>query len=619
MDVLNKIINQNFDITLSDADLMNIVEFWKIIGDFKQKCFYIRTIIEAINNKIIDPDTFLTVSISNCQSFDDLLLVSIALRYGANPNLYVVMNGVGVVHIMVFTLLYCRGNIPNDLIEYMLLVLSLLGSSYASPATTPVNQTGVPYNQGLVNNTVIFDKNTVGEFLISQGFYDFSSPLSYLETLDLNDRVSLGTLVDNPAIALPMGANPIITVDTIAIDGIIETAPREMPPPCPDLASLILYNAVKTAEFTPIGMSINKGECNELKLTIETGALEIFKILIDRGFKFTYFSMNRILIAYRETVIKVGDSKPIINRVFNLIYFDMIKFIVSKGARMDREQYNIISNFSEETAVQIAELYSRPLWVKACSASDKVPLPEVIRDLAYSMNIDMTGGKMEICNAIADTVRQNPSVLKEAAVTRQRNLVSANVHSAADYAKGKTDVLCRNAGTINGNPFEYNDASLAYYTDESSNVWCFTSSEFENLIVNPVNPHTGKPLPNYLINRMQGSLGIFKSLGISPQRVVPISEAISSINKSDSINNVTTEFVNETIIRLSQTRGIFEDVLRKISLDRMERVLSYINMEQDYLPLLTQSHRFATFCKALYLFFKKNPDSVTEILNMITY
>ena len=94
MDVLNKIINQNFDITLSDADLMNIVEFWKIIGDFKQKCFYIRTIIEAINNKIIDPDTFLTVSISNCQSFDDLLLVSIALRYGANPNLYVVMNGV---------------------------------------------------------------------------------------------------------------------------------------------------------------------------------------------------------------------------------------------------------------------------------------------------------------------------------------------------------------------------------------------------------------------------------------------------------------------------------------------------------------------------------------------
>jgi hypothetical protein len=96
---------------------------------------------------------------------------------------------------------------------------------------------------------------------------------------------------------------------------------------------------------------------------------------------------------------------------------------------------------------------------------------------------------------------------------------------------------------------------------------------------------------------------------------MPISEAASSINKPDTINNLTTEYINDTILRLAQIRGIYEGVLKNIGVERMHQILDYINMDQDYLEGLSQSHRFATFCKAMYIVLKEDKDMINEVFN----
>ena len=618
MDVLNKIINQNYVISLSDQNIVDIVNFYYEINDFKQKCYYIRTIIESLNNKIIDPDTFLTVAITYCQKPEDVLLIAIALRFGANKNLYLVMNDVGIVHVMVYTVMYLRGKVDNQLIEYILCIESLAGSSSSSYATRKSDNRGRMFDNNLVDNMATDNLSSVGDWLYSQGFYDFTNTREYLiDTFEVEDQIDIGTMLDLPEIAFPMGFAKSLISNYINTDGIIEEVTDEVIPPGPDMSTAILYNAYEVQKRVIVPVTMDKGEVFEVKFCLNVGALEMFKELINRGYRFTYFSMNRLILLLKDTVSNKNGDNVVVNKIFNMIYFEMIKFVISKGVKLDKEQYELLSNFSIKYAIEIGEIYSKPLWIKSCSASDSVPLPEEVKNLSYSANIDITKSKSSVCSAISELTRQNPDTIVEAAISRQRQRMTVDVKSNIDYASGKTEVMCKNFTPANGNPFEYNDTSLAYYTDSHKNTWCFVTSDFENILKNPYNPKTGEKLPAYFTERIQNSLNTFKSVGISPKNITPIGKAIRDFNKPDSITNVSTNFINETIMRLVQIRGIYEERFKEISLENMNYILSIIGMEQDYLIRLSQSHRFATFCKALYVIFKNDPSVANYALSQI--
>lgn len=623
MDVLNKVINQNYDIKITDDKILEIVRYYFMINDYYQKCSYIRTIIESLNNKILDPDTFLTIVISELQTFDDLLLVALALRFGANPNLYLVMNGVGIVHLMVYTVMYMRGKVDNTLINYTLAIQGLLGSSAGSPMMKASDVRGRSYNQSLINGVTNVNNVNVSQWLDSQGYYDFSNPLDYVKTFPVQDQISIGCMVDAPIVAFPEGIEPKIITETIQHyneeTGEMDTmlSERKVDPQTPDLGILALYNAYLCARKAPIPIVMDKGESVELRLCLNTGSLEIFKELINRGFRFTYFSMNRLLVLLRSTVKNMDGTNVVVNKIFNMIYFEMLKYVIEKGVRMDKEQFTLLNSFMEKYAVEISAIYNTPLWIKSCSSSANVPLPDMVKSLAFSLNIDASASKPEVCAELEDAVSQNPQILKDASIARQRNRIAVDVHGPSDYATGRTEVNCKNAALINGNPFEYNDASLAYYVDSNKNLWCYTAPEFESIVSNPVNPQTGKPVPQHVINKMQNSLNLFKKLNVSPNKIVPVGEAIKHLNRPDTINSLHTEYINETIIRLVQTRGIYAEAFKNIPLEKTQYLLTRINMDQDYLASLTVTHRFATMCKALYLYFKMYPTSVDEVFSSL--
>ncbi len=609
MDVLNKIINFGYEEKLTDENISEIVDFYRTLQDYNKRCIYVRTLIEGLSNKIIKPDTFTTVAIAQCENPSDILLVALGLRFGANPNMYVVMDGVGIVHIMVYTVLYNRDRIPLSMIENILAIERILGSTPNSNAVQSSDRVGRKYN---IETNIPYDLR-VAEFLEQEGFNNFLDINEYFDKIDIEEQIVLGAMTDNVNVAFPEGPGSAIINEVIDQDGFVVMPAKEEPLPQPSLEDTILFNSYMVEKKLTLSLRYYNGENLQIRNAMESVALEIFMDLIDRGFFFTYFSMNRLLLLLKETT----SGGKIIRKISNIIYLEMLKYVISKGIPLDEEQFNIIRNFSEEYVDEINELYSKPKWEKACAGSDNVPLPEFVKSLAFSMNIDISLPKSEVCDSIRQIVSDNEEEVIDAAVTRHKDKAAAELRNINDYTKGKNDVYCQNIPASDGNPFEYNDLALAYYTDKQDRTWCFIARDYDNLILNPVNPKTGEPLPRKLISKMRRSLETFEDLGIPPKEITRISESLVNIKKDDKISNERTDFIVDSIIRIGASRGIFPEFLRRTPTIKMMEILDEINMRQDYLPLLPQTHQFATFCRALYYFFKSDMNAIGDIFGKL--
>jgi hypothetical protein len=614
MDQLNKILNLNYDIQLTYEDIYGIVKYYSVLEDYFERCNYIRTIIESMNNKIIDPDTFLTIAISEVQRPQDLILIAIALRFGGNPNMYLVLKDVGIIHLMVYTVAYLRDKVDNAIIVYLLLIESLLGSSHRSLAIKTPDTGDSGFNRVLKANPKNQDMRTVGEWLIGQGFYDFSNPYEFIKQISKNDQIMIGCMVDIPAVAIPNEVEMVS--EKYDDDGVRYTKTEIIDQSLPKLFDMILYNSYNVITRVPIPMTMNRGECTELKLCMRTGALEIFKELFNRGFLFTYFSMNTLIVLFKMTIQNIDGERTMVNKIKNLIYFEMIKFVIGAGIQMDKDQLNLIATFAEDNIDKINEIYNKPLWIKTCSSSERIPLPDMVLSLASSLNIDIRQDKPKICSALEETYKFDIEVLKDAAINRQKSKIGSTLQGPADFAVGNTEVMCENTG-VNGSFFEYNDLSLAYYRDDSKKLWCFTVHDFENLIAKPVNPYTNKQLPNYVLNKMVSSLSILRDLDVKPSMIKPFGKSLEELHTNDKISNKESEKINTIIMNLLQNQGLYPQMVKTMSVEKFNEILSMFNMNQDYLGLLTDSHRFTTFCRALYFHFLKYPDSIAQIFAQI--
>jgi len=114
-------------------------------------------------------------------------------------------------------------------------------------------------------------------------------------------------------------------------------------------------------------------------------------------------------------------------------------------------------------------------------------------------------------------------------------------------------------------------------------------------------------------------VAMFKSTGINPALLKPYGESLKELYKKDTISNIKTIEAINTVINLGTTRGILEARFRATPYAKMIYVLDYIKMSQDYLQILPADFQFAVFCKILLLYFKKNPETLDDILEIIKY
>jgi hypothetical protein len=253
------------------------------------------------------------------------------------------------------------------------------------------------------------------------------------------------------------------------------------------------------------------------------------------------------------------------------------------------------------------------MWVKACSGSDSIPLPEMVKSLAFSLGIDASEPKSQVCSSLKEVSLEDKESLKKTAYNRQKIRTAMNNLTPQDINDGRTEIYCKNI-TGDTDPLKYADGSLAVYTDNNKNTWCFTASDFSSLLENPINPVTKQPLPEYFVRHIINSLNVFKIAGVRPREIMSFPEAIDKLEEKDRITNKNTDYVIEVVSDLGKIRGVHPTVLRSTKPDMMHTILQTINMDQDYIERLPRSLQFATFCKAMYAFAKNTTSENLDIL-----
>lgn len=599
MDKLLLIINGLRSDSLTIAEIRNIVR--EINSNKTMSSIYHFYIISAIRSEKLLPDMIMSLIVSEWNSNSDAILPGICLSYGANPNGYFSLEGLGNAHLIVYLIFTVHKlNISfenkNRLVYPLYLLFLLKGADVTRPAFLSVEETPIPPNQmdeqflDLVNlpSTTPLKKpvhrQTVAEWIVGQGYSLLSLDKELRENLEIKQY--LGLAADNPA----LNAQPLIQNVVIA-------------------RSINILNGMN---LESIGEEMILCESLAIRLSITNLWFEMFKIFTDLGIMTTYFSLNRLLISLRD-YYRQGNMLAV-----NCLQ-DMLLYAIAHGLTIDMDQMAIISTTSEPIAVTVLEAYKKPFWKKICNGTPGKYVSDGLKRLAFHLNLEYTN-KEAICSAIESYSMADKRALKEAVIRRNKSIVSASVSSVADFISGTPrEVVCQNNTILQTDPFEYGDASMSYYKDDSEITWCFLSNVYEDLISTGVNPNTKKPLPETFIFQVKSQLDILRKVGISPSNPVSTLEAIDNLSLEDNISGVESEFIKDTIFHMAATYGISTTDIGRLNVIDLNNVLKRIQAEQYSLEYLTGGHRINTFCRAAYFAIKENNNNSKIFLQALAF
>jgi len=647
----------------------------------------IKYLIYAIENQYVDPDKFLVWIIASVNSSDKLiekdsykketfqmylLLIALCLRYGGNPNMYVIEPNYGKVHLVIYTLIRFdrQGIIPifsmeHDFVKQVILIMTLLGANVGMKALyqddTLKLTDNVKFNRKIIaeatkRNNDNVDNASVSDFLRGFGRTgtgveidkkkpfsvlndNYEDPRSILDKYVANSNyifpIEIGLMIDDPKYAIPsFGKKEFMPYFDFVLKNNAIRVLQKM---------IIDDNDTKALESRSESIRVNQA--------INCIALEAFIELLQRGFKMSYFTMNALILQLLKYIDKSDNMKKF-DRVYSEVYISMLKSAVALGVPMDEFQFNyLIKNRPADSEGKpvgdsVKEAYNVPLWKKACETSVKSKLPKSVQLYAASLGINddpskssntsfnLQDGifkfeeptKAEICRDIASLMVKSEEEIKREAHDRLRKKIEVTTPKVSDLVNNRITVpSCENDDYYYGNPLDYNDATLAYYRDKDEKLFCFPSVMYKELLETRQNPYTNTPLPSDLLIKMDKTIQIFKTLQIDTDKVVPVSVAFKKLKEKDQINNERTNYAIETVSMLFYSRGVRKDWLENRKAEDYNKILSIdvIDMKQPYLDELNNSppFKFAVFCKALYSGIKKSTkddlSKIPEIMNKI--
>lgn len=459
---------------------------------------------------------------------------------------------------------------------------------------------------------------SVSEWLQSQGLPGLLDPQVILNSLPPKVKMVFGTITDRPDIAFIENVRVIPTATPLPVAGTTETTIRKIENGgymVPNLEDVLVARSAEIIKRYPVnaGMQIvtqDRGEYIGIIQSVEAMSSEAFQHLIDNGLEATYFTINRLVIHLRSSFQK-GDS-ILVGEIQT-----MLQYALSRGSTMDLEQLAMVSTTNDALAQSILATYRQPLWRKVCAGPMTGPLPDRIKALSFSLNIDQSASKKQTCDELVKLSEADAATLKNAAILRQQARVGSQVSSVSDFVSGAVPaVTCQNKTVLQHDPFEYNDAAMSFYKDDQGAVWCFTSNMYESLLNTPINPHTRKPLPPSFQAQLRAHLDILRRLGISPSNPIPVSTAIDNLTKNDDVSGEESGYIVDTILQSAKVAGIDPNRIRRLTGPQMNQILSTVKMEQpsivavdsDNRYFMTADHQLITFSRAAYHAIKEQPE-----------
>jgi hypothetical protein len=623
MEVLRKRCSEEENYNITPLELEAAVRECFELNTFTTRSKAYLYFIKGIEREIVDPDVLLSVAIAECKANADLSLLAIALRYGANANLYVSTPTIGIAHVLIYTVSMMRDNGQSQgMINSACVILVAMGSRTVSPAFDHTanrlqeQKERATFDTSFVAMTAGKQspshsdpegfataqrqiKMTVQDWLNSQRFPDYSNADEVIESLPVEAKRIIGVVCDKPTIAFQEEPEEEKTKITI-----------------PAIEDLLTSRALKVTEKIPFPMTSKaRGELNgevlAISKAIDVGASLIFKTLVEKGFEVTYFSLNRLCLLFEQTVHE-GDM------VMVQELKQMLMTTVTYGFSMDLEQLRIISSADQEFAAKIIDSYGAPYWKKVCFGAMSSPVPDTLKSMAFALGLDIGVSKETLCQELRKLSQADPEAIKDAAIARQRARVSSAVSNLHDYIAGTAPTIaCTNKTPMQEDPFLYNDAQMAFYKDQRDHVWCFTSDTYQALLAKPINPYTKEPLPETFQTQLRSQIETLRLLGIPMANPKSAAAALDSLKKPDELSNTESDFIVQTIVKAAAASALTEEKLRTLSPSQMNSVLKGIEMTQGYLAALSPNHQFITFCRAAYASIKVEPGRARNFFNSV--
>jgi hypothetical protein len=538
-------------------------------------------LITALNCKLVDPNTTLLQSIANAKSKEDILPIALALRYGADPNLYVNVPTVGNIHILGYSYL-ALSNRDLPVLNSVIILLSIKGTD---PSMMVFDNDG----GAIKDEFSILDPITgqsVDQWLNDQGFDTIIPRIANQNYEDVNNEflTLLGVMLDDQEIINQS-----------------ETTP--------DIIDVIQSHSMKV--FNNINHN-NHNNISGIDLAIRYLNLEAFEKYIDQGFLLTYTQVNELI----DMIRKYHD---IDNMVAMCQVKKMLLYSLEYGTEIDLYQYNMIKDTGDpEIISEIDMVYHQPYWKKICKVTSGL-VPEKLKTLAYGLNLYPEYPKETLCGRIRRIVQADPDQVSKSLLTRQKYRIFSCVSHINEFSLDGNNIIPPNNISMYSDIYGYPDADIAFYLDSQDNIWVFPSRVYDKILDKKVNPYTNQEFPEYFLDRVKRNKD-YRSKYTCDCESVPIPIVVNKLHCNDTINNNTTCMYEKLFMEILSGAGLFEWHIEKLSKPDMEKLmLDNFNVRTD-LTNLTLEHAIKTFYIVSYLNLSKdtNDNDNNDISNYFT-
>ena len=502
------------------------------------------SVLIALSNKVIDVNEVMVSAIEKTIEEDPeaIQYVSLALRFGADPNYYVEVQEGIKYHILYYTFDIMENHPINRRLFQVLIV------SGSDPNHDVINLKNYSKNVGNVVNLILEEprfKNTVLQNIEQE---------EQLRKMYISDTIREYIARKNLVHDIP---------DDVAMDLIMLLDRKDMIRGEYYTDDDLIDNSITTHAYKSTKLLVNEQLIKRREQDIlELATLSYNKKVLKQALRFgaiPYYShIDYLIIRSSEAV---NNGMVLTSARLNLLIVEM----VNHGYDLDPSQMSAISRFSPDTYKAILMIYEDvPYWKRTCKAPSTNPSVE-LKELSRKANIKPGSDKPVICRTLNKMSKENPSRLmminekinrkkvelssgptqqikkdnlikfsNKGIITRMGGKINSGrrivrtgtgkrtmllsiprneMFTSTEKKELHNNLVCKNRDTMTVDPDKLSDIDVTYYND-GKYTYCFTSESYKDLILSTRNPYTDEKLPRATINEMKGKLETLADEGL---------------------------------------------------------------------------------------------------------
>lgn len=570
LDKLSKALNSRNSQLLTPYDIYQIYS----AGYSPRLMLYtINALIVKDNNKktLLSPDMLLIQCINGVRKPDDCILLGLAIRYGANCNMYIndPKYGSSQVHLLVYTYTRLRENKAPSTVTNR--CIGLLIASGSITTSTSFGQQSLQHDS----------QQTVGDWFRIQDYTDWEQIQGAGAGVSQQFVHDLAIYLDD--------------------DSRIINKP-------------LFIDLVKSHDGHILNKWIDKYTSNDLSagyiICIDHYNVQAFGYVLTKTPVPSYVLINDIILRMKRAA--QGDDLIIAAQLR-----DMLKLSINHGARMDEYQLNEVKNISSVMAEDLAKSYSEPLWEKDCRNLYTSSNPQ-IRELAFNLGLNLSDDKRKMCKSLKLLAGAPKEKVIAAAVKRKREMVSIRLADTSTVLSNNStvpQVSISNEKMGSVSPLEYNDFETIVYTDQSGDVWLLTADYYDKIAETKLNPFTSQQLPDNIIQNVKQYQTLLRYYNIKPR---PISQALNDLSKPMTINNEVTQREVDDFKQLLILNQINVHEFGYFTSLDIDKLLSDLKLPVP-VSQLSQNHAIATSSIVINHYLRLHPEQGLNVLGIIKY